>query len=244
MRDKVTKSPTAKESGPAPWREGAPLGEAALARACAALAEGGVLAYPTETSYALGGNALLPGVVEAVYRLKQRPVEKSLLLLIGGVEAVARWCGEPPPGAGELMRRFWPGPLTLVLPAGPALPAHLPDARGTIALRWSPHPLLATLFTRWEGPLIGTSANPSGEPPAQDADAVLRYFPHGMTGVLDGGVLPAGQGLSNSTAGGVLPSTIVDTTTTPMRVLRAGAVDAALLREVVPELAAPPPPTP
>ncbi|MBI4084034.1 MAG: threonylcarbamoyl-AMP synthase [Candidatus Lambdaproteobacteria bacterium] len=203
-----------------------PLGPAERLALAAALHEGAVLAYPTETYYALGGNATDPEVVRAVFRLKGRPAGKALLLLIdgaadggAGLGALAR---QVDPAARLLMARFWPGALSLVLWAAEGLPAHLRDDRGTVALRWSPHPLLAELLRIGGVPLIGTSANRSGEPPARDLSDVLAAFGAGtgagVTIALDGG----------TTAGGA-PSTLLDATARPFRVLREGAIPAAAL---------------
>ena len=176
------------------------------------------MTYPTETAYALGGNALLPGVVEAVFRLKGRSAEKALLLLVDGHRGLEGLVRDVSTSAGRLMARFWPGPLTLVFLAAKECPPHLPDARGTLALRWSPHPLVAELHRLSPVPLIGTSANPSGAPPLHDCPSVLAAFPRGLALALDGGPTPGGA-----------PSTLVDTTCDPPRILRHGAVpDAAV----------------
>ncbi|MDH5752131.1 MAG: L-threonylcarbamoyladenylate synthase [Deltaproteobacteria bacterium] len=184
------------------------------------LEQGGVLSYPTETAYALGGNALLPQVAREVYRLKERSPDKALLLLIDGGRGVEELARGVSPEARRLMERFWPGPLTLVFHSAPGLPAHLPDRRGTVALRWSPHPLLAALHGLKSVPLIGTSANLSGEPPLLTAGQVREHFPRGLAAVLDGGQTPGG-----------LPSTLVDTTCSPACILRRGAIEEQAIRD-------------
>ncbi len=184
-----------------------------------ALREGRVLTYPTETTYALGGNALVPALVESIYRLKGRDPEKPLLLLIDGSRGLADWVGGVPPGAAVLMERFWPGPLTLVFRAGRGLPPHLPDARGTVALRWSPHLLVAELLALGGVPLIGTSANRSGTPDLNSVQAVLAAFPGAPLLAVDGGPPPGG-----------LPSTVLDVSERPFRVLRPGAVAIGEIR--------------
>jgi L-threonylcarbamoyladenylate synthase len=191
-----------------------------------ALHAGATMTYPTETSYALGGNALLPEVTAAVHALKGREEAKALLLLVDGAEGLTGWVREVTPVAAALMEHFWPGPLTLVFEAGPTLPRHLPDARGTVALRWSPHPLVAALLRLGGVPLIGTSANRSGAPACHTVGDVLANFPRGVTLALDGGRAPGG-----------VPSTLVDTTTSPPRVLREGAVPCAVLRAALPHVA-------
>jgi L-threonylcarbamoyladenylate synthase len=189
-----------------------------------ALADGLVMTYPTETFYALGGNALDAGLVNEIYRLKGRGAGKPLPLLVDARRGLDGWVGEPPPEAERLMARFWPGPLTLVLPAGPRLPPHLRDARGNVALRWSPHPAIAELLALGEVPLIGTSANRSGAPGLNTAQAVLDAFDGEPILALDGGPAPGGA-----------PSTVLDVTVRPFDLVRAGAVPVAELRAALAE---------
>ncbi|HKI98458.1 MAG TPA: L-threonylcarbamoyladenylate synthase [bacterium] len=202
-----------------------PWDDIATAQLRQALQDGALMTYPTETSYALGGNALLPQVTEAVYALKGRPADKALLLLVDGATGLTGWVREVTPAAEALMDHFWPGPLTLVFQAGPTLPAHLADARGTVALRWSPHPLIAALLRLGAVPLIGTSANPSGTPSLHSVDEVLAAFPQGIDLALNGG----------HTSGGA-PSTLVDTTVSPPQVLREGAIPRAALQAALPNI--------
>jgi L-threonylcarbamoyladenylate synthase len=203
----------------------APLDDATTALLREALRDGAVMSYPTETIYALGGNALLPEVTQAVYALKGRPRDKALLLLVDGAAGLAGWVREVTPAAAHLMERFWPGPLTLVFAAGPNLPAHLADERGTVALRWSPHPVIAGLLRIGGVPLIGTSANRSGAPGAHVLAQVLAAFPEGIDVAVDGG-----------RSGGAAPSTLVDTTVTPPQVLREGAIPRAALQAALPNV--------
>lgn len=196
----------------------------ALARA---IASGAVMTYPTETSYALGGNALDAGLCGRIAALKGRPGDKALLLLIGGEAQAERCAREMHPGARVLMERFWPGPLTLVVLASPNLPGHLVDSRGTVALRWSPHPALRDLLELGGVPLIGTSANRSGGPPLLQSKQVIETFGDTVEVAVDAGPAPGG-----------LPSTLVDTTVLPFRILRLGAlhkthIQAALIETCI-----------
>jgi tRNA threonylcarbamoyl adenosine modification protein (Sua5/YciO/YrdC/YwlC family) len=120
------------------------------------------------------------------------------------------------------MEALWPGPLTLVLRAGPALPRHLPDDRGTVAVRWSSHPVVADLLKLGGVPLIGTSANVSGTDALHDAYAVLDTFPLEPILAIDGG----------PTSGGPA-STVLDMTVIPFAVVRLGAVPLSTLRAVL-----------
>ncbi|HEX7927724.1 MAG TPA: L-threonylcarbamoyladenylate synthase [bacterium] len=187
-----------------------------------AIALGRVMTYPTETTYALGGNALSPALVESIYRLKGRDRNKPMLLLVNARGGLRDWVGGMPAGAEALMERFWPGPLTLVFPAGPSLPFHLPDARGTVALRWSPHPLVAELLDIGGAPLIGTSANLSGQPSLNDAQAVIQAFPAEPLLTIDGGV-----------AAGSLPSTVLDVSVRPFRIVREGVISRDAIRDAL-----------
>lgn len=180
------------------------------------LRSGGVLAFPTETFYGLGGQALSRQAVEQVFALKRRPVEKALLVLA----LPEQWEAlvEVPPEAQALMDRFWPGPLTLVLRARPEVPDFLRGPGNTLAIRHSPHPVVQELLRLGEGPLIGTSANLSAHPSCTSAAAVQEQLGEALEVLVDGG----------ATAGG-LPSTLLDGTQTPPRVLRAGVLSAAEL---------------
>ena len=187
-----------------------------------ALAEGRVMAYPTETSYALGGNALDTELVERIFALKGRSEAKALLLLIEGQAQARELTVEIGPAVEALMNACWPGPLTLVLRAGPKLPAHLRNERGTVALRHSPHPAVAELLRIAGAPLIGTSANRSGGPAALEAGKVAAIFAGAVELIVDAGEAPGGA-----------PSTLLDVTARPFRVLRAGAVSLETLRGVL-----------
>lgn len=202
-----------------------PWGPAEVPRLHDALHTGAVMTYPTETSYALGGNALLPPVTAAVTAMKGRTPDKALLLLVDGSAGLTGWVREVTPTAEALMEHFWPGALTLVFHAGPSLPPHLVDERGTIALRWSPHPLIAALLRLGGVPLIGTSANRSGSPALHSVPEVLSALPSGIDLALDGG----------RTSGGA-PSTLVDTTEQPPRILREGAVPRVALQAALPNV--------
>jgi L-threonylcarbamoyladenylate synthase len=187
-----------------------------------ALERGRVMTYPTETSYALGGNALSPGLVDAIYRLKGRERRKRILLLVDGSGDLSPWVRDVPDAARVLMRVLWPGPMTLVLRGGPDLPAHLTDERGAIAVRWSPHPVVAELLAVSRVPLIGTSANRSGAPSLHDADSVLRAFRTAPLLAIDGGPTRGGP-----------PSTVLDATVSPFLIVREGALSRTRLREAV-----------
>jgi L-threonylcarbamoyladenylate synthase len=185
---------------------------AALADAVAALRAGRVIAFPTETFYGLGAAALMPAAVRHIFEVKGRPEDKPLLVLVDSIAMVERLAVEIPERARALMTRHWPGALTLVLPARPDVPCGVTAGSGTVGV--SAHPVAQALVRALGQPITAPSANPSGQPPPSTAAEVLAYFPSGLAIVLDGG----------ATAGGA-PSTVLDVTVDPPRVLRAGAVE-------------------
>jgi L-threonylcarbamoyladenylate synthase len=157
----------------------------------------GVMAMPTETYYALGASPFQEAAVERVVRLKGRPEGMPILVLVAEQSDVGRFVIEIPPIAELLMNRFWPGPLTLVLPAQSSLPTLLTAGSGTVGIRQPSHAGLRMLLGT-VGPLTGTSANRSGSPPAQSAKAVQDHLGEAVDIIVDGG----------RTEGG-LPSTVV-----------------------------------
>ena len=185
---------------------------AALGDDALVLARGGVIAFPTETFYGLGARALDGMAIRRIFELKGRPETKPVLLLVDSI-AMAEAVGEVGARARVLMADHWPGALTLVLRARPGLPEEVSAGTGTVGVRLSPHPVALGLVHALASPVTAPSANPSGREPPTTASAVLRYFPDAIDLVLDGG----------ATAGGE-PSTVLDTTVDPPRVLRQGAV--------------------
>ena len=189
---------------------------AALADAVGALRAGRLVAFPTETFYGLGAAALTSAAVRRIIDVKGRPEGKPLLVLVDSIAMVERLAVEIPERARALMTRHWPGALTLVLAARAQVPAEVTAGSGTVGVRLSAHPVAQALVRALGQPITAPSANPSGLPPPTTAADVLGYFPHGLELVLDGGATPGGA-----------PSTVLDVTVEPPRVLRAGAVEIA-----------------
>lgn len=188
-----------------------------------------VLAYPTETVYGFGGGIDAESVDQLI-AMKGRPKGKPFLLLISSSEMIARLGLQLTPSASSLAAKFWPGPLTLVLPGGERrVPEQLRGPEGGIAVRWTPHPALSRLIQAYGDPITSTSANRPGVPAAVSAGEILEQWRDQITlgrlRVLDGGRLSASP-----------PSTVVDCTARIPRVIRPGAIPAALLRESVPDL--------
>ncbi len=148
-----------------------------------------------------------------MFQVKGRPASQPLLVLVDSVAMVDRLAAEVPPAARALMARHWPGPLTLVLRASAAVPKAITGGGDTIGVRLSPHPVATGLVRALGAPVTAPSANPTGQAPPSTAAAVQAYFATGIALILDGGPTPGGP-----------PSTVLDVTTEPPRVIRAGAV--------------------
>jgi L-threonylcarbamoyladenylate synthase len=188
-----------------------------------------VLAYPTETVYGFGG-AIDRDSVDSLIRLKGRPKGKPFLLLIAGSDMLEKLDLHLPSFATNLAARFWPGPLTLVLPGGEKrVPEALRGPEGGIAVRWTSHPGLQRLIRAHGDAITSTSANRPGVPPATSAGEIREQWgdalARGTLRLLDGGTLQPSP-----------PSTVVDCTLRAPRVIRPGAVPAARLREIAPML--------
>ena len=190
---------------------------------------GGLLAYPTETVYGFGG-VLTRSVIEGLVALKRRDRAKPMLLLVPDREAVSdlTWT----PEAIELAEVFWPGSVTLVLSdPGARYPDGVRGPAGNVAIRVSPPPLVGELVRGLGGPILSTSANRSGEPPALDAQSALGAAVAAGAGeelwVLDGGDLDPSR-----------PSTIIDCSGPVPVVLRQGAVPLGQVRCVLPGIRA------
>jgi len=185
--------------------------------AAAALRRGEVVAYPTETFYGLGVNALDELALARLKLLKGRG-DKATSVLVHGPEMIERLCRKIPPRALALMERYWPGPLTIALPARRGLPPPL-VSEGCVALRESSHPTARALVDSFGAPVTATSANLAGQPPATSAEAVEEVF-DGRCRVLHGGTTPGGA-----------PSTLVRVRGNRIEIVRQGAVEIA--RELV-----------
>ena len=203
--------------------------ESSIAGTLAHLEQNGVLAYPTETVYGFGG-AIDRASVDRLVAIKRRPDGKPFLLLISGSEMIERLGLQLSRSASQLVARFWPGPLTLVLSGGERrVSPRLRGPEGGIAVRWTSHPGLQRLISAMGDPLTSTSANRPGDPPAMSGNDVLASWSSeiasGTIRLLDGGALKASS-----------PSTVVDCTSKRLRVIRPGAIAASALRESVPDI--------
>jgi len=177
------------------------------------LLSGGIVAYPTETFYALGVKFDLEKSLRRLYDLKQRSREKPLPVIIGDRKLLPSLSSSVNRIAISLMERFWPGPLTLIFPAVDTLSDYITAGTHTIAVRIPGESFSLHLAKSSGFPLTATSANISGSPPADNAETVTEYFNDDIDLVIDGGKTPGG-----------FPSTIVDVTGEPARILREGSV--------------------
>ncbi len=205
---------------PATW--GSSLDEAVHA-----LGRGGLAVMPTDTVYGLAADAFAPAAVAALLAAKGRGRQMPPPVLIPHLATLDGLAMDVPDEARELAIRWWPGPLTLIVRAQPSLAWDLGETRGTVALRVPDHPAALALLSR-TGPLAVSSANRTGQAAALTAADAAEQLGSAVAVYLDGGPAPGG-----------VASTIVDATGEGLRIVRAGAVDLAALRGVVPEMLAP-----
>ena len=185
----------------------------AIAAAAAVVEAGGLVAFPTESFYGLGADALDADAVARVFEVKGRPEHKALLVLVDSIDMAAGLAARVSDGARALMARYWPGPLTLVLEAAARVPVGLTGGGSTIGVRMPGHAVARALVRSAGRPITAPSANPSEAPPALTAAAVREYFEGRVELILDGGPTAGGAG-----------STVADCTVWPPRILRQGPV--------------------
>jgi L-threonylcarbamoyladenylate synthase len=189
-----------------------------LDQAIAILQRGGLIAYPTETFYGVGVKFDMRASLHRLYWLKRRPREKAMPVIIGDIGSLSEivspeWLGSISSSTQSLMERFWPGPLTLLVPARAGLSEHLTAETGMIAVRIPGESFALRLATRAGFPITATSANISGMPPAESAEMVIQYFEDSLDLLIDGG-----------RTAGTLPSTIVDASGDRIKIVREGIV--------------------
>jgi L-threonylcarbamoyladenylate synthase len=201
--------------------------EQTIGEATQLLDRGGLVAFPTDTLYGLGADATSPSAVEAVFRAKERPPNKPLIVLARDLAMVNNLVEGIDEKARLLMNRFWPGPLTLVLPASPRLPSSLTGNTGRIGVRIPRSPIALALLRAVSFPLTAPSANRSGGRDPLSAQMVWEELGGRIDLVLDGGPV------------GGIPSTILDLTSHPPRLIREGAISLQALIPLIPELLSP-----
>lgn len=193
-----------------------------LAHAGQIIGRGGLVAFPTETVYGLGANAFDADAVGRIFAAKGRPATNPLIVHLADVSDVGRVAADWPAAAARLAQRFWPGPLTLVLPKTAAVPDAVTAGGPTIAIRIPAHRVARGLIAAAGVPLAAPSANRSTRISPTRAEHVLAAMDGRIDLVLDGGPTPAG-----------LESTVLDLTTSPPRLLRPGLVTRAEMEAVI-----------
>jgi len=184
------------------------------------LKAGGLVAFPTDTVYGVGALAFDGKAVESIYAAKDRPVEKAIPVLIGDPEDLEKVGIHIPASAHQLAVRFWPGPLTILVPKRASLPESV-SATSTVGVRVPDHEV-ARAILRAAGPMAVTSANISGEASPVTAEEVYEQLGGRIDLIIDGGKTPGG-----------VPSTLVDCTTPELKVLREGPISLEELRSVL-----------
>ena len=196
--------------------------EGTITAAASIILRGGLVVFPTDTVYGVGGHPFLPAAAERIYRAKMRPRDKAIPLLVSGPEQLAQVVIDVPSAARRLMAAFWPGALTVVLPKHPSVPDVLTAGRASVALRMPDHPLVAALAEAISAPVAATSANLSGRPPATTATQAEKALGEVVDLVIEGGPCSGG-----------VPSTVLDLTMRPPQVVRPGAISLKELRRIV-----------
>jgi len=189
----------------------------AIQQALEVLNKGGLVAFPTDTVYGVSALVFDGPAVEYIYLAKDRPIEKAIPVLIGDAEAMEKVGMNIPKIAYSLAARFWPGPLTVVIPKKPTLPESV-SATATVGVRVPDHEVARTLL-RTAGPLAVTSANISGQPSPSTAEEVFAQLGGRIDLIIDGGKTPGG-----------IPSTVLDCTESELKILRAGPISLEEIR--------------
>lgn len=192
----------------------------AITNALEILLSGGLVAFPTDTVYGVGSLAFHEEAIESIYVAKDRPMEKAIPVLIGDSVELVKVADEIPVFAARLIARFWPGPLTVLVPKKPTLPKAI-SATSTVGVRVPDHDVVRGLL-RLAGPMAVTSANISGKPSPTTAQEVFAQLGGRIAMILDGGETPGG-----------IPSTLVDCTGEEIQVLREGPITRELLLAVL-----------
>ena len=184
-----------------------------LREAAALIKEGKLVAFPTETVYGLGADATNPEAIERLNRVKGRPPEKTYSLHLASMDQACELVQDLPPLATTLMKRFWPGPLTIIVPYG---------EDKTVGLRVPDHPVAQAFLAACAVPVAATSANRSGGPAPRTAQEVMKYLKEGIDGCIDGGPTAIGRS-----------STVVAIERDRVIIHREGAVGIKALQDAV-----------
>ncbi|WP_200769663.1 L-threonylcarbamoyladenylate synthase [Halarsenatibacter silvermanii] len=199
------------------------LGTEAVKKASSLLQRGELVAFPTETVYGLGANALDERAVRGIFAAKDRPEDNPLIVHVYSREELNRLTrGTVPSAVRQLTARFWPGPLTVILPRSDEVPGVICAGLDTVAVRMPSHPVARAILTRSGLPVAAPSANKSGLPSPTRAEHVLADMEGSIPLILDGGECPIG-----------VESTVLDMTSEIPKILRPGGISASRLREAL-----------
>ena len=193
-----------------------------ISAAAKILREGGLVAIPTETVYGLGANGLDAQAVKRIFEAKGRPQDNPLILHVTGPQWLPRYCRNIPPMAYVLARKFWPGPLTMILQRQSIVPDETTAGLDTVAVRCPNHPVTLAIIREAGVPIAAPSANTSGRPSCTSAQDVLEDMDGKIEGVVDGGPCSVG-----------VESTILDLTCQPPRLLRPGGLPLEDLERLI-----------
>ena len=193
-----------------------------IAEAVLRLRSGGLVAFPTETVYGLGADAMDEDAVRRVFAVKGRPAHNPLIVHVAGEAMAKSVAAEWPEDAQKLAKRFWPGPLSIVVPKKANVPQIVTGGGPNVAVRCPSHPLTLALLEAFGRPLVGPSANVSGFVSPTAAEHVREAFDERDVMVLDGGACTGG-----------IESTVVSVVGGKARVLRSGLIDAGVIGEVL-----------
>ncbi|HKD36127.1 MAG TPA: L-threonylcarbamoyladenylate synthase [Pirellulales bacterium] len=194
----------------------------AIHRAAELIRAGGLVAFPTETVYGLGANALDPAAVGRIFAAKGRPPNNPIIVHVAAIEDAHKLTADWPPTAQRLAERFWPGPLTLVLPKRQCVPEIVTAGAATVGIRVPAHPIARALVEAAGLPIAAPSANRSNEISPTTAEHVQKSVGAAVDVILDGGPTPGG-----------LESTVLDLTKAPPRLLRPGLVSPGEIEAVI-----------
>ncbi len=193
-----------------------------IEQAVAVLRAGGLVAFPTETVYGLGADASNPEAVRRIFEVKSRPATHPVIVHLADAVQLANWAREIPEPARRLARRFWPGPLTVILRRARGVSDVVTGGQDTVALRVPAHPVAQQLLARFGGGIAAPSANRHGRVSATTADHVRREFGNAVACVLDGGEAKVG-----------IESTIIDLSGASAVLLRPGWITAGEIEEAL-----------
>jgi L-threonylcarbamoyladenylate synthase len=197
-----------------------------IAHAAHLIRAGQVVAIPTDTLYGLAADPFNLSAVDAVFRIKGRPGHKALLLMVNSIEQAEEISANLPPSFYKLARHFWPGPLTMVVPASRRVPRKIASDTGKVAIRLPNAAIPQALMLELDMPLTGTSANLTGEEPCTTAADVQIQLGDRIPLIIDGGNAGGSSGTDPA-----LPSTVIDLAPTGWKVLREGAIPVAQILE-------------